>query len=76
MGDPEGELARLVTQHDCGVVIPAGDSEALVQVIRKLRDSPEEVRAMGARARAAYEREWDAPIALARWRAVITGVAS
>ena len=74
VGDPEGEIARPVTEHDCGLVIPSGESEALVAVIRKLRDSPEEVRAMGVRARAAFEREWDAPIALARWREVFAKV--
>jgi len=76
VGDPEGEIARPVTGHDCGVVIPSGDGAALAAVIRKLRDSPGEVRAMGARARAAFEREWDKPVALARWRALLAEAAA
>ena len=47
-----------------------------VQATFNLRDSPDKLRAMGARARAAFEREWNEPIALARWREVLAGVES
>ena len=47
---------------------------ALAAVIRELHESPGTLRAMAARARAAFEREWDEPIALARWREVIASV--
>lgn len=75
VGDPRGEVARLLEAHGCGVSVAPGDGEGLAAAIRALRDEPARLRAMGARARAAFEREWDEPIALARWRAVIAKAA-
>ena len=60
--------------HDCGVTVGGGDAAGLAAVIKDLRASPERLRDMGKRARAAFEREWDEPIALARWREVIAEV--
>ena len=45
-----------------------------LRAIRELRASPDRLLAMGERARAAFEREWDEPIALRRWREVIEEV--
>jgi len=73
VGDLDGEIARAIAAHDCGVTVAAGDAEGLAAAIKDLRASPDKLRAMGARARAAFEREWDKPIALARWREVIAG---
>lgn len=74
IGDPDGEIARAIAAHGCGVTVAAGDAAGLAAAIKDLRASPEKLRAMGARARAAFEREWNEPIALARWREVIAGV--
>jgi len=74
IGDPGGEIAHLLAAHGCGVTVAPGDAPGLAAAIKDLRASPEKLRAMGERARAAFEREWDKPIALARWREVIAGV--
>jgi glycosyltransferase involved in cell wall biosynthesis len=71
VGDREGEIARQLAKHECGVTVAPGDGAGLAAAIRELRASPEKLRAMGERARAAFEREWDEPVALARWREVI-----
>lgn len=75
VGDLDGEIARLIAAHGCGVTVAPGDAAGLAAAIRDLRASPEKLRAMGERARAAFEREWDEPIALARWREVIEAAA-
>jgi len=74
VGDPDGEIARAIAEHGCGVTVESGDAAALAAVIRELQASPGTLRAMASRARAAFEREWDKPIALARWREVIAAV--
>lgn len=74
VGDKDGEIARLVAAHGCGVTVEPGNGAALAAAIRDLRASPGTLRAKGDRARAAFEREWDKPIALARWREVIAAV--
>ena len=75
VGDPDGEIARAIAVHGCGVIVAAGDAAGLAAAIRDLRSPPDQLRAMGERARAAFEREWDKPVALARWRDVIEEVA-
>jgi colanic acid biosynthesis glycosyl transferase WcaI len=74
VGDPDGEIARAIAAHGCGVTVAAGDAAGLAAAIRDLRASPEKLRAMGERARSAFEREWNEPLALARWRDVIAEV--
>jgi colanic acid biosynthesis glycosyl transferase WcaI len=71
VGDPAGEIARAIAEQGCGMNVAAGDAAGLAAAIWDLRTSPDKLRAMGERARAAFEREWDRPIALARWREVI-----
>ena len=71
VGDRDGEIARLIAAHGCGVTVAPGDGAGLAAAIRELRASPEKLRVMGERARAAFEREWNQPIAMARWREII-----
>src|SRR4029077_3816414 len=42
-----GEIARLVRQHDCGVVIEPGDAEALVRALVMLSTDEDKRVAMG-----------------------------
>jgi len=67
VGDTDGEIARTVVREGCGVAVATGDSAALARSIRQLREHPDEANGMGLRARAAFERNWDLPIALRRW---------
>jgi glycosyltransferase involved in cell wall biosynthesis len=71
VGDTDGEVARLVRAHDCGIVVGAGDVQGLASAIRALRADPARCAALGANARAAFERCFDRPIAIAAWRAVL-----
>jgi colanic acid biosynthesis glycosyl transferase WcaI len=47
----QSELAKLVSQHQCGLVIEQGDGKNLALELKRLRDAPEVCFAMGARAR-------------------------
>jgi glycosyltransferase involved in cell wall biosynthesis len=53
--------ADFVRDNDCGLVVPPGDSAALARAIGKLARDPAAAKAMGARGRAAVERDhsWD-----------------
>lgn len=76
VGDLDGEVARLMRRHDCGVCVSSGDKEALVGSIRALAADPERCRELGDRARRAFELEWDKPIGLASWRETIAQAAA
>src|ERR1700733_14766797 len=51
IGDPNGELGRLVQHHACGFAIAPGESETLAATLRGLSETPQMVSEMGARAR-------------------------
>jgi glycosyltransferase involved in cell wall biosynthesis len=49
----------MITRDQCGRVVPPDDPRAFADAVLWLRDHPDERRAMGARARALAEREFD-----------------
>jgi colanic acid biosynthesis glycosyl transferase WcaI len=76
IGDQRGEIAELVDEAGCGVVVTSGDISGLVDSILKLAAAPELRGNMGARARMTFERKWDRSIALAKWKEVVDEVVS
>lgn len=75
IGDGDGEIARLLAQHRCGRAIAQGDGVGLAQVVLELAANPTLCQQMGARARQAFEREFDKPLAVARWERLLLNVA-
>ncbi|MDE2348545.1 MAG: glycosyltransferase family 4 protein [Gammaproteobacteria bacterium] len=71
VGDPEGEIARIVRDADCGVAVGVGDADGLAAVLEGLRKDPARCAAMGGRARAAYEENYSREAAVGRWEAVL-----
>jgi len=74
VGDRDGEIARLIAAHDCGLTVRVGDADALAQAARSLRDDPERVSAMGNAARHLLETRFDQRIAMQRWEDVLARV--
>ena len=60
-------LARLVQQHGCGIVIAPGDADALVAVLRRLSNAPGTIAEMGRRARAMLDAHFTRQQTLQRW---------
>lgn len=50
--------ATTVRLHECGMVVPPGDSSAIAEAVRDLAASPDEAREMGGRGRAAVEAHY------------------
>jgi glycosyltransferase involved in cell wall biosynthesis len=67
VGDPDGEIARLIAAHECGVSVPCGDGVALAAAIEALSCDPARCEAMGRRAREMLDAHFDKPIAMAQW---------
>lgn len=76
VGDPDGEIGRLIRAAGCGLSVVPGGGERLAEVIRGLHADRAALQDMGVRARSAFEREWDEPLALARWRQVVARAAA
>jgi glycosyltransferase involved in cell wall biosynthesis len=67
IGARDGEVPRLLRQADCGLAVEAGDPDGLTEAILKLKADPELRLAMGRRARALFERDYDKGIAVESW---------
>ncbi|MDP3426605.1 MAG: glycosyltransferase family 4 protein [Humidesulfovibrio sp.] len=75
VGDLDGEIARLLALHDCGLASRPGDAEALAAHIRHLAADPEEAARLGQNARAATDELYAKPLALADMCALLRRVA-
>jgi len=74
IGDVDGELARLVVQHDCGVAIPAGRGDLLAQAILELAADPGRVRRLGGNARRLLDSRFSRYGAHERWHDLLEAV--
>ncbi|MGA2953878.1 MAG: glycosyltransferase family 4 protein [Caulobacteraceae bacterium] len=71
----DGEIARLVAEHGCGLQCDPGDAEGFALAVRTLADDPDLVRRLGAAARRASETAFSRQVALAAWRAALAAAA-
>jgi glycosyltransferase involved in cell wall biosynthesis len=72
VGARDGELARIITAHECGYVIEPGDGEELSRRIRELASDRDRARAIGLRGRRLYEERFAPRIAFASWERILT----
>ena len=70
----DGEIAQMVTQHHCGVVVEPGHADALVESILRLYEDAELRAAMGVSARAMLEADFTRRQALERWTSLLQHV--
>jgi colanic acid biosynthesis glycosyl transferase WcaI len=75
VGDPGSDLAKLVREQRCGVVVAVGDSEGLAAELRALRDDPGRLESMGARARELALARYTKEHAVAEWLALLDVIA-
>jgi colanic acid biosynthesis glycosyl transferase WcaI len=75
VGDPASDLAKLVQEQRCGVVVAVGDSESLAAELRALRDDPGRLESMGARARKLALARYTEEHAVAEWLALLDVIA-
>jgi colanic acid biosynthesis glycosyl transferase WcaI len=71
IADKNGELARLVQEHGCGLVIEPGDGPALACALSRLSSEPETLRQMGIRARKMLDAHFTRQKAFERWCALL-----
>ena len=71
IGDEDGEVARILRETGTGIVVAEGDGHALAQAIRELAGDPLRCEAMGRRARALFEANYDLSHAVEKWERAI-----
>jgi glycosyltransferase involved in cell wall biosynthesis len=76
VGDPDGEIGRIVARYECGYSIPVGEASTLTRRIRSLKASPDHCRRLGQAARTALLAKFDRKGAFELWQAAIRRVES
>jgi glycosyltransferase involved in cell wall biosynthesis len=75
LGALDGEIPRMMaTGLSFGVCLAPDDAAGLVSVIEYMCDSPEPSAALGENGRELFERQFDQPIALAKWSELMTAL--
>ncbi|MDQ3279832.1 MAG: glycosyltransferase family 4 protein [Acidobacteriota bacterium] len=75
IGARDGELARIIEEHRCGVVVQPGDVEGLTRAIAQLASDPAAAAEMGRRGRELYLARFAPQHAFAAWERVLTEAA-
>ena len=75
IGDPEGEIARVLREGECGRSVRTGDSARLAELVRSLCDAPEMCAAMGLKARQLALSCYSSERAAGAWRAMLGEIA-
>lgn len=75
IANTDGRTARLLADGPAGIVVPAGDPDALAAALRRLVADPERRVAMGRAARELAERRWDRRLLARHFCAVVEAAA-
>jgi colanic acid biosynthesis glycosyl transferase WcaI len=71
IGDPDGEVARLISGCNFGFSVPVGADEQLVEQIDKLVSEPDLARRLGNNARRSFEDSFDFGVACLKWKRLL-----
>jgi glycosyltransferase involved in cell wall biosynthesis len=75
IGDTDGDLARLIRAHDCGMSVGVGESESLAVGLRAWRDNSSRVELMGQNARKLALAHFTSEHAAEDWLALLHVIA-
>lgn len=72
IGDPEGEIPRILHDSTCGYTIAIGDAQGLASCIQDLAGDAGRVRELGRCARSVFDRRFDQSHSLRAWEKILT----
>lgn len=75
VGAPEGDLARMLRDHECGISVAVGDSERLAAELRELVTAPLRLVSMGRKARELGIARYTSEHAVADWLTFLAAIA-
>ena len=76
IGAQDGEIARLIERHACGVTIAMGDGVGLAAAVTTMARERDNAGAMGERARAACEARYSKAHAIEAWHRLLSDAES
>lgn len=75
IGSRSGEISRILQETQCGFAIEKSRAKELVQVIRELADHFDTCLSVGRRARAVFDRRFEAQHAMHAWETIFRATA-
>jgi colanic acid biosynthesis glycosyl transferase WcaI len=75
IGDTDGEVARVLRTHNCGISVSVGNSEGLAAELRSLRDDPRRVQEMGQNGHDLTLKRYTTDTAVAAWTDILADIA-
>jgi colanic acid biosynthesis glycosyl transferase WcaI len=77
LGSSEGEIGTLMRSHESfGMCVDGTEPQEIARAVMQLCDNPAESARMGFNGRRLFENDFDHPIALAKWNALLATVSS
>jgi glycosyltransferase involved in cell wall biosynthesis len=70
----DGDLARRIAEHRCGIVVEPGNGPRLAAELRRLAAAPEALSEMGRRARAMLDASYTRRQAYAMWEDLLESI--
>jgi colanic acid biosynthesis glycosyl transferase WcaI len=74
VGDPDGEIARLIRLHDCGIAVAVGDGHSLATALQLLQADPQLRAVMGTNARRLALSRFSSDRAASEWLEMLTRI--
>jgi colanic acid biosynthesis glycosyl transferase WcaI len=74
VGDPDGELSRIIHAWKCGLVVNVAAGDELATQLCRLQSTPNACAAMGRRARELLNEKYDTRTGIEKWSAMLRGL--
>ena len=71
IGDPQGEIGRILTESGTGFIVAEGDGDGLARAVRSLAEDRSRANEMGQRARALFEARYDVRFSIEAWEELL-----
>ena len=71
VGDPEGEVARILESANAGFTVPMGNATLLAQRVLELASNPALCEELGRNARGAFDAFYSEKVAFERWKKLL-----
>ncbi len=68
------EMAQMIRKYQCGFVVPQGNTEAIVQILKQCTENPAAIKTMGENARRCFLDHYTRAQAAQKYQEILTSV--
>ena len=71
IGDPNGEIAEILKEEECGIAIAPGEGQRLADFLEKLEEDRKICHALGQNARSVFMKKFNKDLSFSAWKEVL-----